>query len=151
MGNPNLLWWRWGRAQSGVQQTTVNPPQKFIGYGRTNVGGHGIVSGGKGADIIEIHELRMREVGNGFPNAFPPHMQVEFQINDLTYFSVFWASRRIDPFLVDLSVTNSNTTTAEAPLRVSGGETMRILMTDGVRASNSDTYGIEVDLWGIKL
>jgi len=154
MGNPNVLWWRWPLTRSAVNGSVVSPPERFLGHSFTTVGGHGIIIGGKGADTIEIHELRMREIGNGFSNNFPPFINIDFEINDVVYYRKQWVSRNTPPFVVDLSVVNSNTQgspSGDAPLVLSGGETIRIFTTDGNRPNNSDTYDIQVDLWGIRI
>jgi len=155
MGNPNVLWWRWALTRSvGAGGTVVSPPERFLGYSFQSTGAHGIILGGKGADTIEIHELRMREIGTGFPNSFPPLINIDFEINDVVYYRKVWQSRQTPPFLVDLNVVNSNTQgspSGDAPLILSGGETIRIKTTDVMRPNNFDTYDIQVDLWGIRI
>jgi len=156
MGNPNAFWWRWPLTISSVNSGAGTPsmPMRFGSFARAGDGGFGVIIGGKGADLIEIHELRMREIGTGFPNSFPPLINIDFEINGVVYYRKEWQSRQTPPFLVDLFDTNSNTQgspSGDAPLLLSGGETVRIFTDDGSRPNNSDTYNIQVDLWGIKL
>jgi len=156
MGNPNVLWWRWPLTRSSVNSGPGNPsmPQRKNSYSRAGESGFGIILGGKGADVIEIHELRMREIGTGFPNNFPPFLNIDFEINGVVYYRKQWVSRNTPPFLVDLNVVNSNTQgspSGDAPLILSGGETVRIFTDDGSRPNNSDTYDIQVDLWGFRI
>ncbi len=157
MGNRSVLWWRWSLTRTvGFGGTVVSPPERFLGYSFQSNGAHGVILGGTGADVIEIHNLRMREVGTGFPNAIGqgPAINIDFQINDVVYYRQEWRSRNTAPINVDLNVVASNTQgspSGDAPLIVSGGETMRIFTNDVMRPNNSDTYDIQVDLWGIRL
>jgi len=155
MGNRSVLWWRWALTRTvGFGGSVVSPPERFLGFGFETEGGHGLILGGTGADTIEIHQLRMREIGTGFPNSFPPLINIDFQINDVVYYRKVWQSRQTPPFEVDLNVVASNTQgspSGDAPLIVSGGETMRIFTNDVMRPNNFDTYDIQVDLWGIRL
>lgn len=156
MGNPNVLWWRWDRfASSVVNATALNIPLKVPGLATPPspfLGGRQVLSGNvDGGDFIEIHELHMIEVGAGFPNNVPPFIDVDFEINDVAYYRKNWSSRNTPPFVVDLNVVGSNTGGGSAPLILSGGETIRITMTDGARPSGANRYLIETDLWGLKL
>lgn len=157
MGNPNVLWWRWSRFATSVENAQIcsiplKVPTSVADFTPPVIGARQIVMGGKGADFVEIHELNMIEVSTGFPNTFPPFMDVDFEINDVTYFRVPWQSRVTPPFKVDLNVVAQNVPPFQpAPLLVTGGDTIRICMTDGNRPSNSDRYNIECDLWGLKI
>ncbi len=157
MGNPNILWWRWDRFATSVENAQIcsmplKIPTAVADFTPPVIGARQVIMGGKGGDLIEIHEMHMIEVGSGFPNTFPPFMDVDFEINDVTYYRKLWQSRVTPPFVVDFNVVASNVPPfTPAPLLLSGGETLRISMTDGNRPSNSDRYNIEVDLWGIKL
>ncbi len=155
MGNRSVLWWRWQDTRSsGAGGAVVSPPERNRGHTFQSTGGEGTILGGTGADIIEIHKLRMREVGNGFSNQFPPFINIDFEVNGVVYFRKEWQSRVTQPFVVDLNVVNSNTQgspSGDAPLLLSGGDTVRIFTDDVMRPSNGFTYNIEVDLWGIRL
>lgn len=157
MGNPNILWWRWGRFTTSVENATIsNIPLKIPGavtfFAPPVEGARQIVMGGKGADIVGIHEWNLIEVGSGFPNDVPPFIFCNLEINDVTYFEVFWQSRVTPPFKVDLSVVAQNVPPFQpAPLLITGGDTIRITFTDGNRLNNSDRYRLESDLWGLKI
>lgn len=167
MGNPDVLWWRWGNTAFGVssveQAVNLGVPLKTNGgtVGRTEIGGRQVVSGNiDGADLVQIRGLHMEERGTGFPNGsapatVPPGIFIEFQVDDSTWYRFPWQSRVTSPQFVDLGLVNSNVLPSPAgdgPLIVDGGRTMRIRMQDPTnRLNNSDRFNIEVDLWGLKI
>jgi hypothetical protein len=169
MGNPNVLWWRWGNTRIGFssieQDTNIGVPLKTNGgtISRTTIGGRQVVSGNvSGADQVQIRGLHVEERGSGFPNppiqspqTAPPGVNVEFQVNDSTWYQFPFQSRQTSPKFVDLGLVNSNVIPSpqgDGPLVLEGGDTIRMLMTDTInRLNNSDRFNMEIDLWGLKI
>jgi len=163
MGNPNVLWYRWGSLRFGVssavQALTMSVPQKVNGGSITQFGGltpdgAQVVTGGKGADQIQIHEWRVREIGGGFPNQFNPDFKIQFEINGAPWYILPFRSRITPPQVIDFSVVASNTIPSpggDAPLIINGGDDIRIFIQDGPRLNNSDRLVTLQDLWGIKI
>lgn len=161
MGNPNILWYRWGNERAGVTSipnaTTLSSPLQRNGGSVTvfspPTDGRGqVVTGGKGADQIQIREWRVREIFTGFPDS--RGVNINFEINQSPWYILPFVSRQTPPFFIDFGITRSNTipgSGGDAPLIINGGDDIRILIVDGNRPNNSDRVRTEQDLWGIKI
>lgn len=161
MGNPNILWYRWGHLRAGFSSipnaTTLGAPLVRQGGTATifspPTDGHGqVVTGGKGGDFVQIHEWRVQEVGSGFPD--PRGVLINFEINQAPWYQLFFRSRVTPPQLIDFSTVHSNTIpgpSGDPPLIINGGDDIRLLIVDGNRLNNSDRVRTLNDLWGIKI
>jgi len=161
MGNPNILWYRWGNERQGVSSipnaTTLSVPLKRNGgtitlFSPPTLDGSQVVTGGKGGDLIQIREWRVREIGTGFADT--SGVNINFEINGSPWYILPFVSRQTPPFFIDFGLTPSNTIPSpqgDAPLIIDGGDRIRILIVDGNRPNNSDRVRTEQDLWGIKI
>ena len=164
MGNPNVLWYKWGNERiasgSAVQQAVTNCPL-LVNGGRISQGALGpfldgsqVTTGGKGGDFIQLREMTIREVGSGFPNTNNPAFNVLFEIDGIAWYNFVFRSRITGETTVDFGVTPSNLIappSGDAPLIINGGQRLRIFIQDGPRLNNSDRLNITIDLWGIKI
>lgn len=161
MGNPNILWYKWGNLRQGVtsavQATTLSAPLQRNGgsvslFNPPTDGRGQVVTGGKGADLIQIREWHVEEIGSGFPDT--RGVDINFEINQAPWYILHFVSRQTPPQLIDFGITRSNTipgSGGDAPLIIDGGADIRILIVDGNRPNNSDRVRTMQDLWGIKI